>query len=785
MVLNAANWQTGVGVTVTAVDDAISDGAQPCTVQTDATSSDTDYNGRSVADVSVTVNDDDVPGVILAKSSASVDEGGPNDTYTVRLRTIPTATVTIAFTPGAQLQAITSLTFAADATALTPQTVTVRAVDDTVVEGDHSDTISHSVSGGGYNSAPFTPGNSVTVAISDNDIRYTLAAPGDVTEGNGGVQTTAFTVTRTGDITRSSTVNFGLSGTATNGTDYNNVTPAPGTLTFTAGVTQEIIALDVVGDYVDENNEVITLTLSSATGTGGGGTSTVSGSPADVLILDNDTANIALSPTSLTVSEPDTTGVFTITLGSQPTSAVTVTMMVSDLSECTLSRSSAALDAANWQTGVTVTVTALDDAAADGAQSCDVVTNAAASADPDYNGQNPANVAVTVNDDDIPGVQVSPLNLTVAEPAGTAVFTLSLATLPTGSAAVTVPLTSTCAVVPASVTIPFAAWDSGVTVTVTALDDEIDNQPERSCAVTTGSPTSPAAEYEALSVTVTDDDITGFIIVPDSGQTGEDGRVFTFTVRLGSRPTGNVVIDVTSSNPAAGAASPTQLTFTPLTWGRAQTITVTGQDDGDNPAGDASYTVDLTVNGSTADPAYAVVATAAVTVTNRDNDVPPVYLPLILRGFTSGPDLVIDSLSAGSGGPEVVIRNAGNAPVVDAFWVDVYFNPTETPGLNKTWPMIAPAGAVWGVTQTLAPDEELTLTVGGAYYDAGRSSASFPAGAQVYGYVDSVNQATNYGGVLEIDETNNLAGPVASTAEVAGPLGAAADALSAAGLPNR
>jgi hypothetical protein len=175
---------------------------------------------------------------------------------------------------------------------------------------------------------------------------------------------------------------------------------------------------------------------------------------------------------------------------------------------------------------------------------------------------------------------------------------------------------------------------------VTALDDDIDNEPERSCAVVTGDPTSLAAEYEALAaadvadvaITVTDDDTADFIVWPLSGETSEDGVVFTFTLRLNSEPIGSVVIDVTSSNPAAGAASPTQLTLSPLTWGQVQTVTVTGVDDGDNPAGDVSYSIQLTVNGSTADPAYAAFDPVDVPVTNLDNDVPPIYLPLILRG---------------------------------------------------------------------------------------------------------------------------------------------------------
>jgi hypothetical protein len=140
-----------------------------------------------------------------------------------------------------------------------------------------------------------------------------------------------------------------------------------------------------------------------------------------------------------------------------------------------------------------------------------------------------------------------------------------------------------------------------------------------------------------------------------------------------------------------------------------------------------------------------------------------IYLPIIFGSFAALPDLVVDSVTTGPGGPSVTIRNAGAAAVTDAFWVDVYFNPNPAPPpLNRTWQSIAPYGADWGVTKSLAPGESLTLTVGGPYYVAG--SSSFPAGAQVYAYVDSINYATSYGNVHESNEANNVFGPVVSTA---------------------
>jgi hypothetical protein len=111
----------------------------------------------------------------------------------------------------------------------------------------------------------------------------------------------------------------------------------------------------------------------------------------------------------------------------------------------------------------------------------------------------------------------------------------------------------------------------------------------------------------------------------------------------------------------------------------------------------------------------------------------------------------------------ITIRNRGDQPVTRSFWVDVYFDPDNTPQLNQPWQSIAPAGAAWGVTKNLAPGEVLTLTVGDAYYNTEQSSDSFPTGANVYGFVDSINYDTTYGNVKEGNEVNNLSDRVIST----------------------
>lgn len=151
-----------------------------------------------------------------------------------------------------------------------------------------------------------------------------------------------------------------------------------------------------------------------------------------------------------------------------------------------------------------------------------------------------------------------------------------------------------------------------------------------------------------------------------------------------------------------------------------------------------------------------------------------VYLPILSKRFAFGPDLVVDSLSVANDSITVAIRNAGNSTVSDAFWVDLYFNPSETPTINKTWPEISKNGLAWGVTQTLAPQETLILTLNSPYFDALQSNIPpIPGGSQtVYVLVDSVDRTTTVGAVTEVDETNNLAtaiGPAAIGLDVSDP----------------
>ncbi len=167
-----------------------------------------------------------------------------------------------------------------------------------------------------------------------------------------------------------------------------------------------------------------------------------------------------------------------------------------------------------------------------------------------------------------------------------------------------------------------------------------------------------------------------------------------------------------------------------------------------------------------------------------------VYLPLVARNYVSAPDLIVENIIATPNNIQVVIRNWGNAPVQDDFWVDVYIAPRVEPTrVNQTWDQVGGQGLVWGVTAdalpALAPGGVITLTVGDAWYRPDHSRVSWPlaVGTPVYAQVDSFNPATTYGAVLESHEVmgedyNNI-----KDAQVAS--GAVGTAILPSALENR
>src|SRR5207244_3646325 len=188
----------------------------------------------------------------------------------------------------------------------------------------------------------------------------------------------------------------------------------------------------------------------------------------------------------------------------------------SNTAEGTVAPASLTFTNVNWNTAQTVTVTGVNDQVYDGNVAYTIVTAPATSTDPNYNGFNASDVTVTNTDNDTAGITVNPTaGLTTTEAGGTATFTVVLNTQPTAD--VTIGLSSNDTtegtVSPASVTFTSADWNTPQTVTVTGVNDALDDG-DIAYSIVTAAATSADSSYSPVnasyvSVTNTDNDTAG------------------------------------------------------------------------------------------------------------------------------------------------------------------------------------------------------------------------------------------------------------------------------------
>src|SRR5205814_25842 len=148
-----------------------------------------------------------------------------------------------------------------------------------------------------------------------------------------------------------------------------------------------------------------------------------------------------------------------------------------------------------------------------------IVTAAATSADGNYNGLNATDVSVTNIDNDTAGITVTPTgSLTTTEAGGTATFTIVLNSQPTAD--VTIGLSSSDIsegiVSQTSVTFTSVNWNTPRTVTVTGVQDAIDDGNVAYAILTaeavSGDPNYDGVDAADVSVTNTDDDTAGITV---------------------------------------------------------------------------------------------------------------------------------------------------------------------------------------------------------------------------------------------------------------------------------
>ena len=372
------------------------------------------------------------------------------------------------------------------------------------------------------------------------------------TEAGGMAQ---FTVTVNGYPKPTANVTINLAST-----DLGEGTVNPSMLTFTPADwnVPQVVTITGVDDGIVDGTQPYTITLSATASADPNFNNLVTGN-VGALNIDNE-AGVAVDKNSLTTTESGGTDTFSVWLTTAPTDDVTVPISSSDLTEATVSAASLVFTPANYATPQVVTVTGVDDFVQDGPIAYTIVTGSATSTDAAYNNFDALDVGGVNLDNDTAGIVVPAGKLTVSEPNTTAMFALVLASQPTADVTINCVSTDTTeGTVTPSVTFTPGNWNIPQNVTVTAVDDLVNDGPIEYSITTTVSSSDPT--YAAINpddVTVVTLDNEADLELPSgtltygSGDaaTGIDGYATVSDGDTADYDTGSLTVTITASGHA-------------------------------------------------------------------------------------------------------------------------------------------------------------------------------------------------------------------------------------------
>ena len=614
-----------VTLTLTPEQDMVAEGDETIEVEGMAVVENTGEE-RIVRVVTITLKDDDLPSVVIDPTALAVPEAG-SSTYTVVLTTEPTANVTVRMTT----EALSATDISVDRTVLTftpdnwnqAQEMTVRAGEDEDARTDETVTLTHTVSGGGYDDVVV---DDVIVTITENDAPVLSIV-------NVSLEEDATNMTFTVEMDRASgnlvAVHYMTSdGTATAGDDYTAVplTKLDFTTAFFGGFTSQTFTVPILEDDLDEGDETFTVTLSApinATLSGGGTTLNATGT----IIDDDRTPIVTLTPATQSVAEDAGSMDFTVSLDAESSKEITVDYATSD-GTATAGKdynavSLITLTFAAGETEKTFTVTIKEDDIDEDNETFIVRLSAPVNAA--FAGDVSAIEATgTITDnDDTPSLSIEDVSL--QEENANMTFTVTLSAASGKTVTVNYATSDGTASEPAdygetSEPLTFDPGETEKTFTVTIKEDDIDEAEEETFTVTLSGASNATIGDATATGTIQDDDDPRVEVSFDlATYTVDEGSAVTVTVRLSKDPERTVAIQIEKTHeggatPADYSGVPGSLTFDP---GETEkTITFTATDD---TADDDGESVVLRFRNLPDRVSAPGTATATVAITDDDD----------------------------------------------------------------------------------------------------------------------------------------------------------------------
>ena len=543
--------------------------------------------------VTVTVEGDGPAGLIVAESGGStvVAETGTTDSFLVRLATLPTANVTVTATASDSTECelrvgsgaygnTATLTFTPSTQATlwsTPQTVTVRGVDDSVHDGSQTCSITLDPSSPpprGDSDYHGLPSWVAVVTVRDDEVSPTLALASASIGESGAGNSTAVTALLPSALPTAVTLT--VSAAPVNPAVAGDFTlSANRTLTIAAGQTSSTgtVTITAVDNVVDAPDKLVTV---SATASDGGALD-----PADVTltIMDDEASpTVTLSLDDASIAENGGTAQVSAALDHASSEATTVTVTPASGFYAVASANTIAIAAGLTASTGGVTITAVDNNVQDEPNRTTTVTGTAVNSH-GVNGvvtgasltledSGTGAVAVTVEDEGAPPTVTLVLEDTsIAEDGGTTTVSARLSRASSEATTITVQAVPGVYTVgaEAAIVIPAGSTTSPDRVTITAVDNAQRSDSDQTVVVSgVASNVRGAGPLTGARLTVRDDETVSVLLVLESERVSE-GETTRVAAQL-SRPAPTAVtLTVVAVAPAAAAS---------FALGPARTLTV-------------------------------------------------------------------------------------------------------------------------------------------------------------------------------------------------------------------
>jgi hypothetical protein len=242
---------TTVNVSLVPKEDSLVEGQETVIAQITASAAYTLYSSGMAT---LNINDDEKPTITLGATDASLLEPSDPGQVKVVATPAPKANLTVNYTMSGT--AVSGIDYVAPSGSVvimagtTTALVNITPKDDALVEG--KETITMKVSA----SANYAGTDSENLTLYDNELPIVNVSATDKVCSETGPDSGTFTLTRTGSTAAALTVTYNMSGSATNGTDYNTLS---GSVTIPAGSATATVSFTPTNDALLEGSESVQL----------------------------------------------------------------------------------------------------------------------------------------------------------------------------------------------------------------------------------------------------------------------------------------------------------------------------------------------------------------------------------------------------------------------------------------------------------------------------------------------------------------------------------------------